>query len=139
MGETIAFSICNKPFKPLSIPCGRVKSCESFPGMKPTNIYLALCYWQTKRFTQTHCSYIISNFNIIQASKHQSTHGWKIETTHALKSAKWTNTGSWGFNYSQKRCIPKFIGKQCDKNNQGLNNNKKKCNFLCRLCNVWLP
>jgi hypothetical protein len=26
MGETITFSVCNKPFKPLSIPNGRVKS-----------------------------------------------------------------------------------------------------------------
>jgi uncharacterized protein YijF (DUF1287 family) len=26
--ETIAFSICNNPFKPLGFPNGRVKSCE---------------------------------------------------------------------------------------------------------------
>jgi hypothetical protein len=38
---------------------------------------------------------------IIKASKHHSTHGWKIETTHAPKSAKRTITGLWGFNFSK--------------------------------------
>jgi hypothetical protein len=38
MGETIAFSICNKPFKPLGIPRGRVKSHEDLTEMIPTNI-----------------------------------------------------------------------------------------------------
>jgi hypothetical protein len=28
VGETIAFSICNKPFKPLGLPRGCVKSRE---------------------------------------------------------------------------------------------------------------
>jgi hypothetical protein len=36
--ETIAFSICNKPFKPLGLPSGRVKSREGLPRMVPTNI-----------------------------------------------------------------------------------------------------
>ena len=30
MGETIVFSICNKPFKPLGIHSERVKSREGF-------------------------------------------------------------------------------------------------------------
>jgi hypothetical protein len=38
MGETIAFSICNKPFKLLRLPSGRVKSRESLLRMIPTNI-----------------------------------------------------------------------------------------------------
>jgi hypothetical protein len=38
VGETIAFSVCNKPFKPLGLPSGRVKSHEGLPGMIPTNI-----------------------------------------------------------------------------------------------------
>ena len=38
VGETIAFSICNKPFKPLGLPSGRVKSREGLPEMIPTNI-----------------------------------------------------------------------------------------------------
>jgi hypothetical protein len=38
MGETIAFSICNKPFEPLGLPSGRVKSREGLPEMIPTNI-----------------------------------------------------------------------------------------------------
>jgi hypothetical protein len=36
--ETIAFGICNKPFKPLGLPSRRVKSREDLPGMIPTNI-----------------------------------------------------------------------------------------------------
>jgi hypothetical protein len=38
VGNTIAFSICNKPFKPLGIPSGRVKSREGLTEMLPTNI-----------------------------------------------------------------------------------------------------
>jgi hypothetical protein len=37
-GVGIAFSICNKPFKPLGLPSGRVKSREGLPEMIPTNI-----------------------------------------------------------------------------------------------------
>jgi hypothetical protein len=37
MGETIAFSIC-KPFKPLGLPSGRVRSREGLLGMIPTSI-----------------------------------------------------------------------------------------------------
>jgi hypothetical protein len=35
----IAFNVCNKPFKPLELPSGRVKSREGLPGMIPTNIF----------------------------------------------------------------------------------------------------
>jgi hypothetical protein len=35
--EIIAFSICNKHFKPLGLPRGRVKSCEGLPEMISTN------------------------------------------------------------------------------------------------------
>jgi hypothetical protein len=38
VGKTIALSICNKPFKPIGFPSGRVKSRESLPEMIPTNI-----------------------------------------------------------------------------------------------------
>jgi hypothetical protein len=38
VGCTIPFSLCNKPFKPLGLSSGRVKSHEGFPGMIPTNI-----------------------------------------------------------------------------------------------------
>jgi hypothetical protein len=37
VGETIAFNICNKPFKPLGFPSGRVRSREGLPDMIPTN------------------------------------------------------------------------------------------------------
>jgi len=43
VGETIAFSICNKPFKPLGLPSGRVKSREDLPEMIPTNITTLCC------------------------------------------------------------------------------------------------
>ena len=39
MRKTIAFSICNKPFKPLGIPSGQVKSREGLKAMTPTNIF----------------------------------------------------------------------------------------------------
>jgi hypothetical protein len=38
MGETIAFSICNKLFKPLGIPRGLVNSHEGLTAMIPTSI-----------------------------------------------------------------------------------------------------
>jgi hypothetical protein len=42
VGCTIAFSVCNKPFKPLGLPSGRVKSREGLPVMIPTNIVLTM-------------------------------------------------------------------------------------------------
>jgi hypothetical protein len=48
MGETIAFSVCNKPFKPLGLLRGRVKSREGLSGMIPTNIlthYVVVKQW----------------------------------------------------------------------------------------------
>jgi hypothetical protein len=38
VGETITFSICNKHFKPLGLPNGRVKSREGLPEMILVNI-----------------------------------------------------------------------------------------------------
>jgi hypothetical protein len=35
---TIAFSVCNKPFKPVGLSSGRVKSREGLPEMIRTNI-----------------------------------------------------------------------------------------------------
>jgi hypothetical protein len=52
VGETIAFSIFNKPFKPLRLPSGRVKSREGLPEMILTNIE-TLCCQQEIIFTQT--------------------------------------------------------------------------------------
>jgi hypothetical protein len=48
VGETIAFSVCNKPFKSLGLPRGRMKSCEGLLGMMPTNIlkhYVVVKQW----------------------------------------------------------------------------------------------
>jgi hypothetical protein len=39
VGETIVFSVCNKPFKPLGIPSRLVKSHKGLPAMTPTNIF----------------------------------------------------------------------------------------------------
>jgi hypothetical protein len=47
VGETIAFNICNKPFKPLGLPSGRVKSREGLPEMIPTNI--EMLYYQLSK------------------------------------------------------------------------------------------
>jgi hypothetical protein len=52
VGGTIAFNICNKPFKPLGLPSGRVKSREGLPEIIPTNIE-TLCCQQERIFTQT--------------------------------------------------------------------------------------
>jgi hypothetical protein len=51
VGDTIAFSVCNKPFKPLGLHSGRVKSREGLPEMIPTNIQ-TLCCQQERIFTQ---------------------------------------------------------------------------------------
>jgi len=47
VGETIAFSICNKPFKPLGLPSGQVKPREGLPEMIPTNI--EMLYYQLSK------------------------------------------------------------------------------------------
>jgi hypothetical protein len=61
VGETIAFSICNKPFKPLGLPSGRVKSREGLPEMIPTNIEVLYC--QLSKNLHTYGSYIMNMFN----------------------------------------------------------------------------
>jgi hypothetical protein len=47
VGETIVFSICNKPFKPLGLPSGRLKSREGLPEMIPINI--EMLYYQLSK------------------------------------------------------------------------------------------
>lgn len=94
MGETIAFSICNKHFKPLGLPRGRVKSLEGLPEMIHTNIskhfvvdkqwlpheYMVHISWAglTKWTLQSH-----------QDIKNHSIQSWKIESTYAQISLKW--------------------------------------------------
>jgi hypothetical protein len=75
VGETIGFSICNKPFKPLGLLSGRVKSHEGLPEMIPTNIEKHYVINQTKIHTQTYGSYIMSMFNKmnITLSRHQKS------------------------------------------------------------------
>jgi hypothetical protein len=63
VGETIAFSVCNKTFKPLELPRGQVKSREDLPELIPTNILKQYVVVKTKTFTQTHGSYIMSRLN----------------------------------------------------------------------------
>jgi hypothetical protein len=63
VGETIAFSVCNKPFKPLGLLRGRVKSHEGLPEMIPTKILKHYVIVKTKTSVQTHGSYIMSRFN----------------------------------------------------------------------------
>ena len=38
VGNTVAFGVCNKSFKPLGIPSGRVNSRKGLTEMLPTNI-----------------------------------------------------------------------------------------------------
>jgi hypothetical protein len=93
VGETIAFSVCNKPFKPLGLPRERVKSREGLPEMIPTNILKHYVVVKIKTSIQTHGSYIMSRLNkanitITSALTNQLTHSWKIEKTHVPISAK---------------------------------------------------
>jgi hypothetical protein len=48
MGCTIVFGVCNKPFKPIGLLSGRVKSREGLPGMMPTNIVPAMLFIRLK-------------------------------------------------------------------------------------------
>jgi hypothetical protein len=93
MGETIAFSVCNKPFKLLWLFSGRVKYLEGLPGMILTNI-LKHSDVIKQRLSQKH----MVNISWVgltkwtshhQDVKNQSNSSWKIETTHAPISAKW--------------------------------------------------
>jgi len=76
VGETIAFSVCNKPFKPIGLPSGRVKSHEGLPGMIPTN-FLKHYVVEKQESTQTHSSDIMSKFNklnnTLTSSRHQKS------------------------------------------------------------------
>jgi hypothetical protein len=89
VGETIAFSVCNKPFKPLGLPRGRVKSREGLSEMIPTNILKHYVVVKIKTSIQTHGSYIMSRLNKANITiTNQLTHNWKIEKTHVPISAK---------------------------------------------------
>jgi hypothetical protein len=89
VGETIVFNVCNKPFKPLGLPRGRVKSREGLPRMIPTNISKHYVVVKTKTSTQTHGAYIMSRLNKVNIIiTNHLTHSWKIETTHTPISAK---------------------------------------------------
>jgi hypothetical protein len=48
VGETIVLSICNKPFKSLGFPNGRVKSRVVLPKMIRTNIEVLYCQLRKK-------------------------------------------------------------------------------------------
>ena len=48
MGCTIAFSVLNKPFKPLGIPKGRVMSPEGLTGMVLINIVIIMTFKRIK-------------------------------------------------------------------------------------------
>jgi hypothetical protein len=91
--ETIAFSVCNKPFKPLGLPRGRVKSHEGLPKMIPTNIE-TLCCQQERIFTQTMVHTSLACLKRQTPSQHQQeiqhriTHKWTIKTSHVLKSVE---------------------------------------------------
>jgi hypothetical protein len=93
VGETIGFSVCNKPFKPLGLPRGQARSHEGLPEMIPTNIVKYYVVVKTKTFTQTHSCYIMSRLNkmnitITSDITNLLNHSWKIETTYAPISAK---------------------------------------------------
>jgi hypothetical protein len=55
--------IFHKPFKPLGLPKGRVKSSYGLLEMIPTNILNYYVVVKTKTSTQTHGSYIMIRLN----------------------------------------------------------------------------
>jgi hypothetical protein len=80
-GETIAFSICNKLFKPLGLRSGRVKSREGARNDTHKH-FKALCCQQEIISTQTLGSYIMSRFNkmnITIISGHHKSFNSKLE------------------------------------------------------------
>jgi hypothetical protein len=91
MGETIVFNVCNKPFKPLGIPSGQVKSCEGLPELKPTNIFQ---HYVIIKHELPHKHMVFTSqadlTNLTPQSHHQDIqeNKWAIETTHVSLSAK---------------------------------------------------
>jgi hypothetical protein len=87
LGEMIAFSICNKSFKPLRLPSGWVKSREGLPGMIPTN---NLKHYVVDKHGLPHKHVVHTSWaglikwtsQSYQDIKNQSTQSWKIETTY---------------------------------------------------------
>jgi len=91
VGEMIAFSICNKPFKPLGLPSGRVKSREDLPEMIPTNITTLCCQqerisMQIMVYTSLAClkrqtpssTYILKNYVVV---KQRLPHKYMVQTS----------------------------------------------------------
>jgi hypothetical protein len=70
VGCTIVFSICNKSFKPLGLPNGRVKSREGLSGMIPTNILKHYVVNKQGFPTQTHGSHIMGLIRWTSQSHH---------------------------------------------------------------------
>jgi hypothetical protein len=78
MGCTIAFSVCNKPFKPINIPRGQVKSPEGLTGMIPTNIVPTMLFPRMQH-CKNHGSHSLANltkqtpYSHFQEIKNQAT------------------------------------------------------------------
>jgi hypothetical protein len=95
VGGTIAFIVCNMPFKPPGLPKGRVKSRECMPEMIPTNIE-TLCCQQERVFTQTMAHKSLAclkkkkkhHHQHQQGIQHRITHKWTIKTSPVLKSVE---------------------------------------------------
>ena len=62
VGETIVFSICNKPFKPIGIPSGQVKSHKGLLAMTPTNFFLSTMLLTNKDFHTNTWFLLMSRF-----------------------------------------------------------------------------
>ena len=92
MGETIAFGVCNKPFKPLGIPSGRVKFCEGLREITPTNIFQ---HYVIGKHELPHKHMVFTSQADLTNWALQSHHHdiqknkWAIETEHVSLSAKW--------------------------------------------------
>jgi hypothetical protein len=121
VGETIAFSVCNKPFKPLGIPSGRVKSCEGFPGMTLTNNYWHYVI-NGQIFSHKHMVHTsFSKFNMLNiqttSSRHPNIISLKVGKLrqYMLHKVQSVLTQDHGVSIILKTCIPK---------------NHRKCNMI---------
>jgi hypothetical protein len=127
-GRTVAFNIWNKPFKPLGSLKDEWSFVRVFQEWYPqTFIWHYVINSQSLLCTQAHGSYIINNFNNLNMQTTSSRHPNITQLTfgklrqYMLQKVQSELTQAHGISIFKKRCIPKFMGVQCDKNNQGWN------------------
>jgi hypothetical protein len=83
VGNTIAFNIYNKPFKPIGLPSGRVKSNKGLPEMIPTNIMQKFMLSKRVKFDNNNDSHSLA---ILTRYTPSSNHLRISKSTHLPKA-----------------------------------------------------